>query len=226
MKKLIIWIGTAILTAYFIFHMVANVLPEWAFEIAGRSFLQTEVKMSSVSLELTKNRATIYKLRISNPSGYQQPYAMKFKSLIASGVETKESVIIIQEVKVIEPEIFYELKSGTSNLEALQENIKKAIETLKGKETERKSVAEKSKFNIRKISISKAKVYVTLTSGQDKPFILDLPEIEMTNIGTDSGSDDLSSIIQKVIQKISSSVISLRLPSSEKIDSFIQKLMK
>lgn len=207
MKKLVIGGLVAAICFYLMYYFIAHIFPKWGLEIAGKSFLQTEVKIGSVELEFKNKKAAVNGLKISNPPGFKMSHAVKVKRIEATGVSKQDGMVTIEEVRILDPEVFFENGESGSNFKVLEKNLTQSLETFNSKGSDKKSAAENSKVIIKRLVISNTTANVLFSSAQPSPFKIDIPEIEMKNLGSEEGGTNMSNVIRQVLEKLSGSIV-------------------
>jgi uncharacterized protein involved in outer membrane biogenesis len=166
-----------------------NSIVKGAIEKYGSQATKTDVRVSSVKIGLSSGDASIRRLTVANPRGFSTPNIFSLGN-ISTRIAVRsvtESPIVIQEIRVSAPEVFYEMtKSGASNLDVIMKN-------LSGPEPGKKEPPEKArgkevKLFVRKLVIEKGRVEARIAALGEKPMILDLPRLELTDIGRNGGA--------------------------------------
>ena len=83
----------------------------------GSQLTGTEVALDGFSLSLRKGEAELKGLRIANPEGYQTPQILSLGSVYVrlDMRSLLKPVIVVEEIRIANPEIAYELKSVAHN---------------------------------------------------------------------------------------------------------------
>ncbi len=166
-----------------------NSIVKGAIEKYGSQATKTDVRVSSVKIGLSSGEASVTRLAVANPRGFSTPNIFSLGN-ISTRIDVKsvtKSPIVIQEIRVSAPEVFYEMtKSRTSNLDVIKKN-------LQGPEPEQKEPGKKAKGKevrlfIRKLVIEKGRVEARIAALGEKPILLDLPRLELTDIGKNGGA--------------------------------------
>ncbi len=195
MKKKII-ISIVVLLVLFIagsvFYVLTNIdsIVKAAIEKYGSEATKTAVRVSSVKIKLTDGEGGLRGLTIADPPGFSFPSIMTLGDIsVRIAVKTvTHTPIVIDNVLVSGPEVFYEMKEdGTANIDVLRKNLasgsspeaKPAKTSKKGKEV---------RLRIRKFVFEKGKVHVRVAKVADKPYTLELPRLELTDIGKQNGA--------------------------------------
>ncbi len=196
MKKFILIIAAVfvLLIAGSVIYVLTNIdsIVKAAIEKYGSQATKTEVSVSSVSVRLSSGAASISGLAVSNPPGFSTPDIFSLKDIstrIAVKSVTK-TPIVIEDIRISGPEVFYEMNSsGANNLDALKKNM--ASPEPPKKEPGRKKGQKKEKevrLFIRKLVFENGRVEVRVASLGNKPVIVVLPRIELNDIGRNGGA--------------------------------------
>jgi uncharacterized protein involved in outer membrane biogenesis len=163
-----------------------NFIVKEAIEKYGSDATKTAVRVSSVNIRLSSGEASIQELTVADPTGFTTPNIFNLSniSLRIDAKSLARSPLVIKELRIVGPEVFYEMNAaGVSNLDVLTKN-------LQGPGTEAKKPREKKeiKVSIRKLVLEKGRVEARMAALGDRPIMLDLPGLEMANIGGNEGA--------------------------------------
>ncbi len=192
MKKILA--GLACLAAVLIIIavlLVSNLGPiiKKAVNSYGPDITKTEVKLGGVDVSLFSGEAALSEFLLGNPEGYNTAHAMTVKSIyldIAEKTVTKDTVVI-EKIKVMSPDINYEVKGRKDNFRSILENIKKtagAEEKKPPKPPEEKKPGKK--ILIRNFILEDGKVNLA-SNLLKKKITAPLPDLHLKNIGEGSG---------------------------------------
>ena len=125
MKKtlLIIIVLVILAVAGGIYYVLTNLdmLVKQAIEKYGSQATQTAVRVDSVKVRLTEGSAALGGLTVANPKNFSMPHAFVLGE-ISTRIDIKaltEEKIVIDEVRVLAPQVFYEVnadKQGNLNV--------------------------------------------------------------------------------------------------------------
>lgn len=193
-KKILIFIVLALILAVAgaITYVLTNLdsIVKAAIEKYGSEAMKTTVRVSSVKISLRNGVGSVRGLTIANPPGFSSPSIMTLDNIsIRIAVKSVTGTpIVIDNILISGPEVFYDMKeNGTSNVDILKKNLassgapreEKPKKGAKGKET---------RLRIKKLVFEKGKVHVRIAKMMDKPIIVDLPRLEMIDIGKEKGA--------------------------------------
>lgn len=171
--------------------MNINSIVKQAIEKYGAEATKTAVSVSSVDIKLSAGQGSIGGLQVANPRGFAVPDIFKLGNITAR-IDVRsvtKTPIVIQDIRITGPEVFYEMdKSGASNLDALQKNLKGVEGTAKKEPVEKKSGEKEIRLFIRRLVLERGRVEARIAALGDKPIMLDLPRIELPDIGKNGGA--------------------------------------
>jgi uncharacterized protein involved in outer membrane biogenesis len=182
-------------------HLVKMAIGEF-----GPKMTQAEVSVGDVVISATNGEGSIASLKLGNPKGFKADYALK-ADRIALAVEPSSltrDVVLIRKIALDGPHIIYEKNDqGVSNFDAIQKNVDQYLGTGgKDKDSDKKDGDEK-KMIIESLSIRNAKVsYNGLVDVN-----LDLPDIELRDVGKKSGGVNASNLARTVISELNAQTV-------------------
>ncbi len=191
-KKIIIFIVLALIlaiagTAVYVLTNL-NSIVKAAIEKYGSQATKTAVRVSSVQITLASGEGVVRGLKVANPSGFFSPSIITLDDIsVRIAVKSATSTpIVIDNILISGPEVFYEMKEdGTANVDILKKNLTPSAP----KEQPQKSPKGKEiKLRVRKLVFEKGKVHVRVAKLVDKPYIVELPRLELTDIGRHGGA--------------------------------------
>jgi hypothetical protein len=181
-------------------------------QTAGPKVAGVPMSVEKVRVNLLTGVVHIKELVIGNPEGFNTPSAMElgeFKVDIAMGSLFTDT-IVIKEILINAPQITYEKSLKSSNLSTLQANLapEESAEPAPDKTTasEKKKGAAK-KVIIEDFQLNGAKVNMTITALGGKKLTLPLPNIQLKDIGKESGGANPAEVISEVFSSISTAVV-------------------
>lgn len=160
-----------------------------AIEKYGSEAVKTRVRVSSVRIRLKDGEGTLRGLRVANPSGFSFPSIITLDD-ISVRIDVRSlagTPVIIDRVLIFAPEVFYEMKEdGTANADVLKNNL--ASTPSKEERPKKNSKGKEARLRIRKLVFEKGKIHARAASLAEKAYVLDLPRLEMTDIGGRGGA--------------------------------------
>ena len=193
-KKIIIGIVLALIlaiagTAVYVLTNL-NSIVKAAIEKYGSQATKTAVRVSSVQMKLRSGEGAVLGLKVANPSGFFSPSIITLDD-IAVRIEVNSvtsTPIIVDNILISGPEVFYEMKEdGTANVDILKKNLTPSGPPAK-EQPQKSPTGKEIKLRVRKLVFEKGKVHVRVAKLADKPYIVDLPRLELTDIGKHGGA--------------------------------------
>lgn len=173
--------------AYWAFNKL-DVLAHYAIEKYGPEMTGVDVKVKDVELSPVDGKGSLRGVEIGTPKGYSPARTAKLGEIrvwIDPATVTGD-VIVIREVAVVAPEIFFERGSrGVSNLEQIQRNIEAYLQR-SGTPTDDKPAGKQApgrRYVIEKLSIKGARVTMTTPGLKGQGIGFTLPDIALSNLG-------------------------------------------
>ena len=193
-KKIIISLVVALVLviAGTVFTVLTNLdsIVKAAIEKYGSEATKTAVRVSSVKIKLTNGEGALRGLTIADPPGFSFPSIMTLDD-ISIRIEVKSitrTPIVIDNILVSGPEVFYEMKEDrTANVDVLKKNLTPSGPSQEAK-PKKSSKGKEVRLRIRKLVFEKGKVHVRVAKLGDKPYILELPRLELIDIGKQRGA--------------------------------------
>ncbi len=194
-KKIVISIvvGLVLVVAGAVFYVLTNLdsIVKAAIEKYGSAAVKTAVRVSSVKIKLTNGEGALRGLTIADPPGFSFPSIMTLDA-IAVRIDVKSvthSPIVVDTILVSGPEVFYEMKEDrTANVDVLKKNLASPAPAKKEQPKKRVKKGKEIRLRIRKLVFEKGKVHVLVAKLGDKPYVLELPRLELTDIGGKRGA--------------------------------------
>jgi hypothetical protein len=160
-----------------------------AIEKYGSQATKTAVRVSSVKILLSEGEGAVHGLTIADPPGFTAPSIMKLNDIdvrIAVNSVTGNP-IVIDRILISGPEVFYEMKeNGTANVDVLKKNLAKGSP---GEEkAQKKSKGKEIRLRVKRLVFEKGRIHVSIAKLLEKPYVIDLPRVELTDIGRNNGA--------------------------------------
>lgn len=218
MKKTVIGVaGLAVVVLGTLFLVWSNLdgLVKGAIQSFGSEATGTRVTVSDVSISLDTGEARISGLNVSNPDGFSDPNIFEL-GMISTKIDTttlNQNPIVIDEIVIKAPSVVYEInKSGTSNVEVLKSNLAQSA----GSSADSgggSSGGDELKMIIRKLVVEGGKAKVRIAALGDAQQTVNLPKIQLTDVGKKSGGASAAEVAQtlssKLLGNVKTSVASL-----------------
>ncbi|MCF7821790.1 MAG: hypothetical protein K9M17_05030 [Mariprofundaceae bacterium] len=199
----VVGIGTTIFVMLNLDEFVKDAIETYASEATG-----TQVNVAEVKLALESGQASIIGLKVSNPEGFSDSNIFEL-GMISTQIDAdtlNQNPIMIDEVVISAPSVLYEInRSGRSNVDVLKGNLPRTEGHAENGDHE-----DDLRMIIRTLVIEGAKVKVRIAALNGAEQTVNLPKIEMSDIGEKSGgvtSVEIAGIISsKLLDATNSSV--------------------
>ena len=189
--------------------MVKGVVHKFGTQIVG-----TEVNLAGFSLHPLDGELEISGFTVANPEGYETPNLLSLGNIFVK-VDPKSvlsDTIVVEEVRILKPELTYEMPNfSTSNVQQLQENVArntaksgeaKPVEA-KAEEPAATESAPAKKVIIRKVTVAGGSLSaMTPLQKNTGALALEMPAIELTDIGDESKSMSINESVTVIFNKI------------------------
>ena len=210
-------IGIGILVVLIVLILVINfyggAIVKKGIETAVPPILGVPVTVEDVSFRLLAGKIGIKNLVIGNPEGFKSDYLFKLGTLkVSLNMKSLLSdTILIEEIRVLEPGVTYELALGSSNIGKLLENLE-GDEPKEEKPKEEKAEKPESdkpgkKVIIETFEFASGEIGVKAKMLGGKGVTVPLPTILLKDIGKEKeGGASLVDIIREIIKAIAGAV--------------------
>lgn len=176
---------------------------------AGPQITQTSVVLESAKISPFSGKGTLKGLTVGNPVGWTTPRAFYLGEIsidLEPGSLTKDH-IVINSIVIDQPEITFETKITSSNLQDLLKNIQKSSDpdnapsqpSGDGKPSTPAGESKPVKLEVKSFRLQNAKVIV---SGAGTTVPVEIPSLVMENLGTREGGltpEQLAAVVLKEI---------------------------
>jgi uncharacterized protein involved in outer membrane biogenesis len=194
-----------------VYYVLTNLdsLVKQAIEKYGSEATQTAVRVQRVNIQLKQASAAISGLTVANPKGFDIPNAFSLGQ-IATRLNVKgmsKDHIVIDEVRVQAPEVFYEINADKQgNLNLLKDKlIGGAKAGAAGEKPATQTGAKPPMITIHKFVFADAALHAKLVPLKNKEFNLKLPSFELVNLsGTPQqiGKQVMNQLIDRAREEI------------------------
>jgi hypothetical protein len=216
MKKL--FLGVVIVLVVLIVAAVIGVglfldsIVKMGMETVGPKITQVSIKVDAVNLSLLNGSARVKGFVVGNPEGYKTPQAISVGSA-AVGVNPLtifSDKIVVRSVRIEAPEITFEGGLGGNNLSKIMDNVNAVAKNGGPAATNTTAKAGNEpgrKMEVDDFLITGAIVHVSLTGIGGREMTLTLPDIHLTNLGTDRAGITATDLTRRVLGAITTATI-------------------
>ncbi len=209
MKK--IFIGIAVIFVIIIGVLVygasqsGSIIQEAVLEYAPPA-TGADVTLDKVNVSILGGNAGLSGLTVGNPKGFKSDYAFKVADV---GVKIDmaslaSDIIRIEEVRIDGADLIYEIGTKGNNISRIQKNIEAYTQSLVGESSESSGSGGEAKFIVDHIYITGTKVKLASDLLGGKGVALPLPNIHLTDIGTEEKAASAGEVGSKVFGAVNS----------------------
>jgi uncharacterized protein involved in outer membrane biogenesis len=184
LKIVIIAIILLLVVAALAVHFFLDGAVKKSVERIGPQITKTPVKLDSVNIILLSGSGSIKGLVVSNPEGFSSPSAIALgkASLSLKPTSILSKKVIVRSIALERPEITFEQKLDGNNLLTLRKNTMEG--SAEEKAEEESGTTKKLQVDDFLIKNGKVHVHAKLPGLGDRSATVPLPEIHLTNLGT------------------------------------------
>jgi len=173
-----------------------------AIQTYGSEATQTQVSVADVKLELETGKASISGLIVANPAGFNSPNIFELGN-ITTTIDTatiRQNLIIIDTLIISAPIVVYEInQAGVSNVDVLKKNL--GISSAKTS-ADSSEEDDQIKMIIRKLVVEGGKAKVRIAALGDAEQTVNLPRLQLTDVGKKSGGATAAEVAQIITSKL------------------------
>lgn len=177
-------------TGALILSLSIDSMVQSSLESTTAEVLNTSVDVEDVSISLLNGSGTITGFTIHNPEGFSDKPAAKLQEI---SIKLKVSsllsnTVIVKEIRVQKPELYYEQKATGNNLDALTGNMGE-------------SSPSDTNLIVDYLLVQNGQVTLTADIGSEKSVKAEFSKIEMEGIGR-SGNNTMEQTIQQILKPV------------------------
>jgi hypothetical protein len=206
MKKLIGILVVLIVIGFisvFILSKSAGKIIQTAIVNLGPEIAQVQIELDGASISFLSGSGGLEGLKVHNPEGYDGEHAF-YADHLAMELEPMSvfgDKIVIEEIRIIGPDIQFEQKLKSSNLNQILANVQEFMGP-GGEEAETSSAGKK--LEIKRFILQDAKVGVGIGS---KPISITIPTIELTDLGTGEEGITAGEVIRTILTEVTGQIM-------------------
>ena len=153
----------------------------------GGQMTQASVVVDKVRIRGADGVGAIEGLQLGNPRGFTAPYAFKVNEVeVTLDVRTLlDDVVVIRRILIDSPDVIYEQAGNTTNFDALQRNIAKALNS--GEAATAPSGKPARKLIVEELVIRQANAQAAAPFLVNQRVNVRLPDIVLKNVGRKEG---------------------------------------
>ena len=182
-------------------------------EKGGSHVLKTEVSLAQVKLSPWSGKGTLEGLLVKNPEGFSEGNAFELGKV---HVDIKPSSVmsdkvVLREVIIDGPVITYDRELSKSNIGQLKKNIEELAGPKEEKpeepEPEKEDKGEGKQVALEHFVLQNGEVRITSKLLKGEGVTLQLPKIELNDIGTGNKTASVAEVINKVYAAVAAAVV-------------------
>lgn len=189
MKKTLLIIVVLIIVAlaggvYYVLNNLDSLVKQ-AIEKYGSEATQTAVRVKGVNIRLQQASASISGLTVANPAGFNTPNAFSLGQISTqiNVKATSKNNIVINEVRIQTPEVFYEVNADKQgNLNLLKDRLGVGGKAAGSKPATSSAGGATPNITIRKFEFAGAALHATLIPLNNKQYDMKLPSFTLSNL--------------------------------------------
>lgn len=202
MKKILAVLVVLVIAAVVAFFTLNNPLGrlvKLAIEEFVPDMVQAEVSVRSVDISAADGQGKLVGLFVGNPKEFKTSHALKAETIeiAVEPASLTKDVVVLHKILIDAPNIIYEKNDSGSNFDAIQRNVE-AYLNAGGKKKDDKGTAKK--LIVDSLVIRNAQVNYNGTLD------LSLPDIELRNVGKNSGGVTSAQLTKLIIAELNSKI--------------------
>jgi uncharacterized protein involved in outer membrane biogenesis len=207
MKKLAVVGGIIVVVIIVVLVLgISNLGPiiEKAVNTYGPKITKTDVRLGKVDLSIFSGEAELKEFSLGNPKRFSMPKAIDVGSIYVDLDESSlaGSVVIIDKIAVVRPEITYEKAQGTDNFRAILANVKNTMGGGTTAETSAEKGGPGKKLMIREFVLEGGKVHLATSFLAGERISTSLPDIYLKDIGNEQEGLSPAAALEKVLSVV------------------------
>lgn len=183
-----------------------------AIERYGSQATGTRVRVRGVALRPVKGKGVIEGLTVANPRGYAAPHILSLGA-ISVRIEPRtvaSDLVVIDDIRITSPLVVYEMNDArVANVDVLKKHLAAGHPEKPATRGKKATKDADKRLRIRHLAIENAKAEVRVAALGDKPRIVALSRIEMTDIGGKNGAppeEVAKQIVTAILSEVSKEV--------------------
>lgn len=180
-----------LIVAFIILNFSLDGIVKSAIQENGTELLQTEVGVDNVNVSIFDGSGVIYGFTVANPEGFSDEQAIRIdETSIKIDLSTIFSdTIVVENINIKNPELFFEQKGMGINLRKLNQNMDLAEDV------------EEPFLVINHLLIENGTVRVSSTIEREQTAEASIEAFELTNIGQ-AGSNTMKQSIREIMDPL------------------------
>jgi hypothetical protein len=170
----------------------------------GPEIAQVDIELAGADISFLSGGGELRGLKVHNPEGYDGDHAFyaDHLSLDVQPMSILSDKIVIDEILIIGPDIQFEQRLKSSNLNQILANVQESLGSAEEQDAEEAAGAKK--LGIKRFVLQDAKVGVGVGT---KPISITIPTIELTDLGSGEEGITAGEVIGVMMTEITSQII-------------------
>lgn len=190
----------------------------------GPQYTQTTVSLASAEISPLSGKGSLNKLVVGNPTGWQSDHAFSLGT-ISVELAPRSLIgdhIVVNRLLIDSPDIVYEAKLTSSNLQDLLKNIQQATKSADNTAAQPGEKNPPKKIEVVSLTLTNAKITV-IAGGRTQ--VVNVPSINLENLGTNQGGLTPPALAAAIVKELSRQALQsaaqgmLNLGSIDKVSS-------
>ena len=221
-------IPATILIVFIFFSLFINTIVKKSIESFGPKITQTSINLQKVKISLFSGHGEIRGLVVGNPEGFHTDSAFKLDTIIIDVKPTSifSNSIIIRNILIDGPKITYETSVEGSNISKIKRNIEtfssRSQTNASGELTNKHKETKKVKIDT--FSLQNGKIRLSAKLLQGKTLDIPLTNIQLKDIGKESGSASFPEVIAKLFSAINKEIVNAVTGSGKYIEGGVNTI--
>jgi uncharacterized protein involved in outer membrane biogenesis len=214
MKKLLVRIGIGVIALVGVVTVVSVLfigsVVKKGVETLGPRVTKVEVKLDSADIWLLLGRAHLKGLFVGNPSGFKAQYAIQVNDINVrvKPMSAFSDKLIFDSIVVKSPEVWIEGGLKKNNLTQIQQNINAYGNS--GAESSPAAGGAPAKparkLQVNDLVITGTRVHFASPFSSGSGITIPIPDIHLTDLGTDPAGITAADVVQKAINELVNSI--------------------
>jgi uncharacterized protein involved in outer membrane biogenesis len=172
-----------------------------AIRTYGPDMAGVSVKLSTLKIIAPDGTVVLRGLMLGNPKGFATDRALAVGeiSMTVDVASLARDVVLIRKISILSPEVTYEYATGGSNIDVIQHNIDRYVAEHLGAKDNTAGNGPGKKLIIETLDIRGGKINVSAATLKDKTMKVELPAIQMHNIGTRTNGVTTGEMVQQIM---------------------------
>jgi hypothetical protein len=172
-------------------------------ERIGPQFTGTAVSVEKVRASLFRGELEVLKLRIANPEGYalENAFTAERLSVRLRWISLLTDVLEIEDIRIEKPVVSYEGILRTNNLKKIRSSIDRYSSENGGEKHAGDGVRRRCR--VKRVTVQEGEIVIGARwTSEDREFRLNLPEIELKDVGAGEGGTGFKQAASQILHSL------------------------